>query len=98
GTGSSSRRSAPRRRRRRSPATRRQAGRYRCTSGGRCKAQPHPLMETTFYGIEFLTRPGRVFTPRVTTEALVDAALAHIEDAPKKVADVGTGAGVIGVA
>jgi release factor glutamine methyltransferase len=55
-------------------------------------------METTFYGIDFLTRPGRVFTPRATTEALVDAALAHIEDAPKKVADVGTGAGVIGVA
>src|SRR5215813_12715539 len=55
-------------------------------------------MQTIFHGIEFLTRPGRVFTPRATTEALVDAALAHIDDAPKKVADIGTGAGVIGVA
>ena len=55
-------------------------------------------METTFHGIEFLTAPGRVFTPRATTEALVDAALARIDETPKKVADVGTGTGVIGVA
>jgi methylase of polypeptide subunit release factors len=55
------------------------------------------LMQTTFHGLEFLTAPGRVFTPRATTEALVDAALAHIEGRPVRVADVGTGAGVIGV-
>jgi release factor glutamine methyltransferase len=54
-------------------------------------------METTFHGLEFLTAPGRVFTPRMTTEALVDAALAHIDERPLRIADVGTGSGVIGV-
>ena len=54
-------------------------------------------METTFHGLEFLTAPGRVFTPRATTEALVDAALAHIDERPLRIADVGTGSGVIGV-
>jgi release factor glutamine methyltransferase len=55
------------------------------------------LMETTFHGLEFLTAPGRVFTPRSTTEALVDAALAHIDERPLRIADVGTGSGAIGV-
>ena len=54
-------------------------------------------METTFHGLEFLTAPGRVFTPRTTTEALVDAAIAHIDSQHLRVADVGTGSGVIGV-
>src|SRR2546425_9651039 len=54
-------------------------------------------METTFHGLEFLTAPGRVFTPRATTEALVDAALAHIDGQPVRIADVGTGSGVVGV-
>jgi release factor glutamine methyltransferase len=55
-------------------------------------------METApFHGLEFLTAPGHVFTPRATTEALVDAALAHIDQRPLRIADVGTGAGVIGV-
>ncbi len=54
-------------------------------------------METSFHGLEFLTAPGRVFTPRATTEALVDAALAHIDSRPLRIADVGTGSGVIGV-
>jgi release factor glutamine methyltransferase len=54
-------------------------------------------METTFHGLEFLTAPGRVFTPRRTTEALVDAALAHVGDGAEHVADVGTGSGAIGV-
>lgn len=54
-------------------------------------------METTFHGLEFLTAPGRVFTPRPTTEALVDAALAHIDERPLRIADVGTGSGAIGV-
>jgi release factor glutamine methyltransferase len=53
--------------------------------------------ETTFHGLEFLTAPGRVFTPRATTEALVDAALARIGDRQVRVADVGTGTGAIGV-
>jgi release factor glutamine methyltransferase len=55
-------------------------------------------MTTTFHGLELLTAPGRVFTPRPTTEALVDAALEHIDDGPTKVADVGTGTGAIAVA
>ena len=54
-------------------------------------------MQTTFHGLEFLTSPGRVFTPRATTEALVDAALELIDRRPIRVADVGTGSGVIGV-
>src|SRR3954452_16306416 len=54
-------------------------------------------MQTTFHGLEFLTAPGRVFTPRATTEALVDAALELIDRRPIRVADVGTGSGVIGV-
>jgi release factor glutamine methyltransferase len=54
-------------------------------------------MQTTFHGLEFLAAPGRVFTPRQATEALVDAALARIDGRPVRVADVGTGAGVIGV-
>jgi hypothetical protein len=55
------------------------------------------LTETTFHGLEFLTSPGRVFTPRATTEALVDAALQRIDGRRVRVADVGTGAGVIAV-
>src|SRR5262249_51527481 len=54
-------------------------------------------MEARFHGLEFLTAPGRVFTPRATTEALVDAALERIDEQPVRVADVGTGSGVIGV-
>ena len=55
-------------------------------------------METApFHGLEFLTAPGRVFTPRAATEGLVDAALGHIDRRPLRIADVGTGSGVIGV-
>jgi release factor glutamine methyltransferase len=55
------------------------------------------LAETTFHGLDFVTAPGRVFTPRATTEALVNAALARIDGRAVRVADVGTGVGVIGV-
>jgi release factor glutamine methyltransferase len=55
-------------------------------------------MTTTFHGLDLLTAPGLVFTPRATTEALVDAALARIDDRPVTVADVGTGSGAIAVA
>ncbi len=55
------------------------------------------LMEITFHGLTFLTAPGRVFTPRATTEALVDAALAEIGTRKLTLADVGTGSGVIGI-
>jgi release factor glutamine methyltransferase len=55
-------------------------------------------MTTTFHGLELLTAPGRVFTPRPATEALVDAALERIDRRPARVADVGTGSGAIAVA
>jgi release factor glutamine methyltransferase len=55
------------------------------------------MTETVFHGLEFLTAPGRVFTPRDTTEALVDAALARIDGRSIRVGDVGTGTGAIGV-
>src|SRR2546429_63556 len=55
-------------------------------------------MTTTFHGLELLTAPGQVFTPRPPTEALVDAALERIDDRPARVADVGTGSGAIAVA
>jgi release factor glutamine methyltransferase len=54
-------------------------------------------MQTDFHGLTFVTDPGRVFTPRATTERLVDAALERIGDEPVRVADIGTGAGVIAV-
>jgi release factor glutamine methyltransferase len=53
---------------------------------------------TTFHGLDLLTAPGRVFTPRPTTEALVDAALQKIDKRPVTIADVGTGTGAIAVA
>jgi release factor glutamine methyltransferase len=55
-------------------------------------------METSFYDLSFLTEPGRVFTPRPTTEALVDLALERIDGRPMRVADVGTGTGAVAVA
>lgn len=55
-------------------------------------------METTFYDLPFTLAPGRVFTPRPATERLVRAALERIDGGRKRVADVGTGSGVIAVA
>jgi release factor glutamine methyltransferase len=55
-------------------------------------------MKTTFYDLPLETAPGRVFTPRPTTEQLVDAALERIDGVPLRVADVGTGSGAIAVA
>jgi release factor glutamine methyltransferase len=52
----------------------------------------------TFYDLDFLTAPGRVFTPRESTEQLVDAALERIDGVPMRVADVGTGSGAVAVA
>ncbi len=54
-------------------------------------------MQTIFHGLTFESDPGRVFTPRQTTEHLVDAALERIGDSPARVADVGTGAGTIAI-
>jgi release factor glutamine methyltransferase len=55
-------------------------------------------MKTTFSQLQLETAPGRVFTPRPTTEALVDAALDRIDGVPMRIADVGTGSGAIAVA
>lgn len=54
-------------------------------------------MEMLFHGVPLAVAPGRVFTPRPTTEALVDAALEQIEAGAERVADVGTGSGAVAV-
>lgn len=54
-------------------------------------------MQAIFHGLAFDTDPGRVFSPRPTTEKLVDAALARLGPRPARVADIGTGSGVIAV-
>ncbi len=54
-------------------------------------------MSTRFHGLTFVTDPGRVFSPRVTTEKLVDATLARVGVETVRVADVGTGAGTIAI-
>jgi release factor glutamine methyltransferase len=51
-----------------------------------------------FYDLDLLTAPGRVFTPRGSTEELVDAALERIDGIPMMIADVGTGSGAVAVA
>lgn len=56
------------------------------------------MTETPFCGLRVLTEPGRVMTPRPSTEALVAAAAGRIGDRPALVADVGTGSGAIAVA
>jgi release factor glutamine methyltransferase len=54
---------------------------------------------SSFYGLELETAPGRVFTPRHSTEALVEAAVAKVRNRPQaRVADVGTGSGAIAIA
>jgi release factor glutamine methyltransferase len=55
-------------------------------------------MDIRFHGADVRTAPGRVFMPRPTTEALVDAALERIDGRPVKVADVGTGTGAVAIA
>jgi release factor glutamine methyltransferase len=51
-----------------------------------------------FRGLDLVTAPGRVLTPRPSTEALVDRALELLSDGRPRVADVGTGSGAIAVA
>ncbi|HSC74146.1 MAG TPA: HemK/PrmC family methyltransferase [Gaiellaceae bacterium] len=55
-------------------------------------------MKTTFCDLQLETAPGRVFTPRPTTEKLVQTALRRIDGVPMRIADVGTGSGAIAVA
>jgi release factor glutamine methyltransferase len=54
-------------------------------------------MTTRFHGYTFVTDPGKVFSPRATTEKLVDAALARVGDEPARIADVGTGSGAVAI-
>ena len=54
-------------------------------------------MTTRFHGLTFVTDPGRVFTPRPTTEALVDAALDRLGSRHARVADIGTGSGAVAI-
>lgn len=56
------------------------------------------MTEVPFCGLRLLAAPGRVMTPRPTTEALVEAAAARIGSSSAVVADVGTGSGAIAVA
>jgi release factor glutamine methyltransferase len=55
-------------------------------------------MKTSFYDLPLLTAPGKVFTPRPSTEGLVDEALERIDGVPMRVADVGTGSGAVAIA
>lgn len=54
--------------------------------------------EVTFNGLQLVTSPGRVMTPRVTTEQLVAAARARIGNRAARVVDVGTGSGAVAIA
>ena len=54
--------------------------------------------DVLFYGRALEVRPGRVMTPRSTTEKLVRRALEELGTEPARVADVGTGSGAIAVA
>ena len=51
-----------------------------------------------FAGLELLTAPGRVMTPRPATERLVERGLERLAAGPARVADVGSGSGAIAVA
>ena len=55
-------------------------------------------MKTSFYDLPLLTAPGQVFTPRASTERLVDEALERIDGVPMRIADVGTGSGAVAIA
>ena len=52
----------------------------------------------TFEGLQLLSLPGRVMTPRATSEQLVHAAREWIGDGAARVVDVGTGGGAIAIA
>jgi len=52
----------------------------------------------SFHGLDLATARGRVMTPRATSEALVDAAIAFAGDRPLRIADVGTGSGAVATA
>jgi release factor glutamine methyltransferase len=51
-----------------------------------------------FAGLDLLTAPGLVMTPRPATEHLVKRSLARLGSRPATVADVGSGSGAIAIA
>ncbi len=51
-----------------------------------------------FHGLSLATAPGRVMTPRPTSEKLVDVAVAFIGGRRARIVDVGTGSGAIAIA
>ena len=51
-----------------------------------------------FAGLELLTAPGVVMTPRSTSTPLVECVVAEIGEEPAVVVDVGTGSGAIAIA
>jgi release factor glutamine methyltransferase len=56
------------------------------------------VSEAPFCGLRLLVEPGKVMTPRPTTEELVEAAVERIAGRAALVADVGTGSGAVAVA
>ena len=56
------------------------------------------MSEITFDGVTLLGLPGRVMTPRATSEPLVAEARARVGGRPARIADVGTGSGALAVA
>jgi HemK-like putative methylase len=54
--------------------------------------------EVTFDGLTLLGSPGRVMTPRATSESLVAATRSRVGDRSARIADVGTGSGALAVA
>jgi release factor glutamine methyltransferase len=64
----------------------------------RAGSDTNEAMEVVFRGVRLRAEPGRVMTPRVASEGLVDTAVEIVGDRPARVADVGTGSGAIAVA
>jgi release factor glutamine methyltransferase len=81
------------------PLSAEQLGRYQALLQARCARQPlqHLLGEVDFYGHQFRVRPG-VFIPRPETEAVTAVALDLLPSSkPARIAEVGSGTGVIAV-
>jgi release factor glutamine methyltransferase len=70
----------------------------RARKTGRLKRHGPDVGEVRFDGLILLSSPGRVMTPRATSEQLVAAASAHVGAGVARVVDVGTGSGAIAIA